>query len=186
MPRSDLHTGTTIFPLVWICGFALVVGASLGTLPYPWMFPTSFGLPGNMVYPERNRAVRSTHVSEAIRYSRDQLFAFRGSVRNSILHETLVVLKLNGILRFRGKRAGRRNASLNATNSLENLHHKIPVVRPRKRYKALSLRQVDWSSLISIRRLQLRQCLPSVTFPDAQTACAPQTLLGASLTLNGR
>ena len=94
----------------------------------------------------------------------------RRSARSFTSHETLIVPKLNGILRFWGKRAGRRNTLLNATNSLNSLHHRNLVVKPHQRYKTSSLRQMDRSSSISIH---LQQCLPYVKPPKVRTALCP-------------
>ena len=104
------------------------------------------------------------HKTERITYSCNQLFTYRKPTP-ILHHDKLGILKLNGILRYRGKRAGHRSTSKQYYSPLQ---FQIPVQSTNRRSKMVNPRHIK-SVLINTRTMHLQPCLPSIMLFNARS-----------------
>ena len=98
--------------------------------------PYSTGNGNDELHVNTNYSLSNTTIT----YSRSQLFRIRKASHCSIQPEIFQILKVNGILRFRGRKAGRRNymckipvhvgQRFDHVHNFPDLQNRIPVLKP--------------------------------------------------------
>ena len=139
--------------------------------------PASFGAVNEHLLNESE----SPQPQITFRYSRDQLFAL-SRVNHSSRREILRTLKSHSILRFRGKKSGRRTHNLQAFTPPPQ---PISVVKSTRRCAEPGSSRPrcprDKSALINTRALRLQPCLPAVMLFNARSLVNKFSELEASL-----